>query len=224
MARRGLRLNLSRRHALALFAAAFVVSPRARAFGDAGAFNPRVLKAGGSGLDATRLTAPSRWSWELVRRTSAPAKLQTSEVGADQPALLADPFVIWAGANEVTALSAPEIRGLERFLKLGDGVLYAFAAVLGLGCRFLDSPALRVRQLLDAIEQFGELGLKCLLIHVFGSPPMEPPHVEVRRLFWTLSRRGHSVLRERPTRHAPDGARRFLGKTGVREYGYEKCC
>ena len=95
---------------------------RAQAFGQGGAFHPRLLKTGGWRLDATRSQAPGRWSWEVVRRTSAPARLATRNVSAEDPQLLAEPFVIWAGEGDPGALSAPELRGVERFLKLG-GVL-----------------------------------------------------------------------------------------------------
>ncbi|HEY6558165.1 MAG TPA: DUF4159 domain-containing protein [Polyangiaceae bacterium] len=113
---------LSRRAALASFFALGLGSPWALAFGQAGAFHPRLLKTGGSRLDSIRTLATSRWSWELVRRTSAPARLATRTVAAEDPQLLAEPFVIWAGEADPGALSAPELRGLERFLKLG-GVL-----------------------------------------------------------------------------------------------------
>jgi len=120
LAHRGLRLRLSRRQALAGLAALGVLGPeRAWAFGDSGAFHPRVLTAGGARLDAARETAPARWAWELVRRTSAAGRLSGTPVGADQPSLLSEPFVLWAGSRELTPLSAPEIRGLARFLKMG---------------------------------------------------------------------------------------------------------
>jgi hypothetical protein len=112
----------SRRHALFTLAALGLASRSAFAFGDAGAFSPRVLKAGGVTLDAVRASAPARWAWELVRRTSAPARMVASEVAADNPSLLTSPFLIWAGAKDPTALSSPEIRGLQKLLKLG-GVL-----------------------------------------------------------------------------------------------------
>jgi hypothetical protein len=77
---------------------------------------------GGATFGGVRSTAPGRWAWELVRRTSAPARLVTSQVAADDPALIAEPFAVWAGDADMPALTAPEIRGLENFLKLG-GVL-----------------------------------------------------------------------------------------------------
>ena len=46
----------------------------ARAFGDEGAFHPRVLLTGTAKWDGPRRTAPAQWSFELKRRTSAPAR------------------------------------------------------------------------------------------------------------------------------------------------------
>lgn len=124
MANRRLRLTFSRRQALAGLAALGAGWPaRAEAFGNAGEFHPRVLRAGGASLDAAREGAPARWAWELVRRTSAPGRLSGTPVSADQPKLLTEPFLIWAGSRALSPLSAPEVRGLERFLKMG-GVLF----------------------------------------------------------------------------------------------------
>ena len=100
-------------------AACALGSREARAFGGAGAFHPRALKVGSMGLDAVRADAPARWAWELVRRTSAPGRIVTTLVAADQPSLLTEPFVIWAGASSVPPLTQPELRGLRQFLKLG---------------------------------------------------------------------------------------------------------
>lgn len=97
-------------------------APAARAFGDAGAFNPRLLRAGKYEPLGVRESGAGRWAWELVRRTSAPARLVPAEVFADRPALQAEPFAIWAGRTDPGALSAAEVRGLTRFLRLG-GVL-----------------------------------------------------------------------------------------------------
>lgn len=111
--------RIDRRHALAAFATLLCASGSARAFGDAGAFNPRVLLAGAERWDAARRTAPGRWSWELARRTSAPARLTPTTVLAAEPKLLAEPFVIWGGSAEVPPLAEREVRALERFLRLG---------------------------------------------------------------------------------------------------------
>jgi hypothetical protein len=103
--------------------AALGLSSRAKAFGQSGAFHPRVLVVGGKRLSQPRASGPARWSWELVRRTSAPARLQPAEVRADEPQLLHEPFALWAGETESARLAGTELRGLERFLKLG-GVLF----------------------------------------------------------------------------------------------------
>lgn len=93
------------------------------AFGDEGAFNPRILLTGTSRWEGARTTAPGRWSEELVRRTSAPARLIPTTVRADAPALLAEPFVVWGGETDIAPLTSREIAGLQRFLALG-GVMF----------------------------------------------------------------------------------------------------
>jgi hypothetical protein len=93
----------------------------ARAFGDIGAFDPRALLAGGT-LGAARATAAARWSWELVARTSAPARLQPTQVRADAANVVDGPFLWWSGDAKVASLSPQEIAGLRRFFALG-GVL-----------------------------------------------------------------------------------------------------
>jgi len=95
---------------------------RAFAFGDGGAFNPRLLRAGISQPLGFRSSGAGRWAWELVRRTSAPARLVPSQIWAADSALQAEPFAIWAGDEDPGPLSAAEIRGLMRFIRLG-GVL-----------------------------------------------------------------------------------------------------
>ncbi|HEY3664824.1 MAG TPA: DUF4159 domain-containing protein [Polyangiaceae bacterium] len=114
------RARFSRRAALALPLSLWTAS--ARAFGDGGAFNPRLLHAGVQQSLGARSSGVGRWSWELVRRTSAPARLVPADVSADRPALQAEPFAIWAGDIDPGPLSAAEVRGLTRFLRLG-GVL-----------------------------------------------------------------------------------------------------
>ncbi|MGE3675471.1 MAG: DUF4159 domain-containing protein, partial [Polyangiaceae bacterium] len=92
------------------------------AFGQAGAFQARLLKTGGIEPGGPRLSGPERWGWELVRRTSAPGRLVTKLVAADDPALFDEPFVMWCGEKAPPALSGPERRGLLQFINLG-GVL-----------------------------------------------------------------------------------------------------
>jgi hypothetical protein len=112
----------SRRSLVLSGLAALAFSRRARAFGDIGAFNPRVIVAGGKRLAAPRSNAPSSWSMELVNRTSAPARLVPKEVALDRPELCSEPFAVWAGDSDVGGLSVAERRGLSKFIRLG-GVL-----------------------------------------------------------------------------------------------------
>jgi hypothetical protein len=100
----------------------FALPKPARAFGDAGAFDPRVLLTGNlSG--AAHESAPGRWSWELTQRTSAPARLHPSAVRADDPAIVLAPFLYWSGDVDVAPLTSAEIAGLRRFFSLG-GLLF----------------------------------------------------------------------------------------------------
>lgn len=116
--------------ALALGAVLVVAAPRpAGAFGDVGGFDPRILLTGNQ-TGAARATAPGRWSWELIQRTSAPARLRASVVRADDPAIVDAPFLYWSGDAEIAPLTAAEIAGLRRFFALG-GVLLADDAAPG---------------------------------------------------------------------------------------------
>ena len=103
--------------------AALALAEDARAFGQEGAFHPRVLLTGNSTWDGPRNSALARWSWELIRRTSAPAKLTVESVAADAPELVYEPFAVWYGEKEVEPLTYGEVRGLRRFLRLG-GLLF----------------------------------------------------------------------------------------------------
>jgi len=118
-------MNSSRRRLLSAAAAgaAGLVGSPALAFGEAGAFHPRLLEAGRAKPFGGRESGAARWSWELVRRTSAPARLVVKRVHADRPELWAEPFAIWTGDADVGALSSSELRGLERFFRLG-GLLW----------------------------------------------------------------------------------------------------
>ncbi|WP_437902911.1 DUF4159 domain-containing protein [Sorangium sp. So ce327] len=93
-----------------------------RAFGEEGAWNPRPLLTGDARWEGVRATAPARWSFELERRTSAPARRNPTTVRADDPALLAEPFALWGGEGDLPPLTEREVFGLRRFLALG-GVL-----------------------------------------------------------------------------------------------------
>jgi hypothetical protein len=94
----------------------------ALAFGEEGAFNPRILLTGTSKWAGRRAGAPARWSREVIGRTSAPARLSPSTVRADEPRLLAEPFAVWSGEAPPERLTRSEVEGLRTFLALG-GVL-----------------------------------------------------------------------------------------------------
>ncbi len=109
--------------ALAAFALVVLARPHlSRAFGDEGAFNPRMLLPGNAKWEGIRTTAPARWAFELTRRTSAPARLRPTTIRPDDASLLAEPFAIWGGDAEVPPLTSREVKGLKRFLALG-GIL-----------------------------------------------------------------------------------------------------
>jgi hypothetical protein len=114
--------------ALCLAAALAVLAPRpARAFGDAGGFDPRVLLTG-SQTGPAHSTAPARWAWELKERTSAPARLRPSVVRADDPSIVDAPFLYWSGDTELAPLTSAEVRGLREFIALGGILLVDDAA------------------------------------------------------------------------------------------------
>jgi hypothetical protein len=114
--------------ALALAAGLLLLAPRpARAFGDAGAFDPRVLLTGNQ-TGPARASAPGRWAWELVQRTSAPARLHPTVIRADDPAIVDAPFLYWSGDSEVAPLTSAEVTGLRRFFALGGLMLVDDAA------------------------------------------------------------------------------------------------
>ncbi|HEY2516564.1 MAG TPA: DUF4159 domain-containing protein [Polyangiaceae bacterium] len=94
----------------------------ARAFGDRGAFDPRVLLAGGITRPA-HASAPGRWSWELVQRTSAPARLSPTTVHADDAAIIDSPFLYFSGDQALSDFTPGEMSGLRRFFALGGVML-----------------------------------------------------------------------------------------------------
>ena len=113
----------------AAIAALIVALPRpARAFGDVGAFDPRVLLVGGV-TGAARTSAPARWSWELVQRTSAPGRLKPTQVRADDPSVVDAPFLFLSGENGLSPFTPQEISGLRKFFALGGILLVDDAAV-----------------------------------------------------------------------------------------------
>jgi hypothetical protein len=111
--------HVSRRAALGLGASLLTLGSEAAAFGEAGAFGARLLEAGRRTPLGPRASAGARWAEELVRRTSAPGRLKAGSVAADRPALLKEPFAVWCGSEDMGPLSGAELRGLERFLRLG---------------------------------------------------------------------------------------------------------
>jgi hypothetical protein len=107
---------------------AHLAAPRdAHAFGDVGAFDPRVLLTGSQAAPA-HPTAPARWSEELVQRTSAPARRHPSIVHADDASIVDAPFLYWSGDTEIAALTSAEISGLRQFFSLGGVLLVDDAA------------------------------------------------------------------------------------------------
>lgn len=123
MAGQGVRLKRRALLGVAAMSAVTGFMPRARAFGQDGAFHPRLLLNAGRPLEGAHLSGASRWSWELIRRTSAPARLTVGSVAADSTEMLAEPFTVWLGSEAVAPLSEPEIRGMRNYLNLG-GVLF----------------------------------------------------------------------------------------------------
>lgn len=114
---------MSRRAALRAMAVSSLLPSSALAFGEDGAFHPRILQVAGRGADPAHESGPGRWSWELIRRTSAPARLTVGTVVADSRELLEEPFSVWMGSSAVAPLSDPEVRGLREYLALG-GVIF----------------------------------------------------------------------------------------------------
>lgn len=117
------RPTVLKRRALLLAGAATLVPGWAHAFGQEGAFHPRLLKTGDLKIEPLRRKGAAQWSWEVVRRTSAPARLVIGQVAADSDKLLDEPFVVWAGEGNLQPLTGPELRGLTQYLQLG-GILF----------------------------------------------------------------------------------------------------
>jgi hypothetical protein len=99
-------------------AASALLPRRARAFGEEGAFEPKVLLAGGV-TGPARASAPARWAVEVEKRTSSPARQKPRQVKATDPALLDGPFAWWSGTGGLSALTSAEVAGLRQFLSLG---------------------------------------------------------------------------------------------------------
>jgi hypothetical protein len=103
--------------------ASLLSSPDAHAFGDSGAFHPRLLEGGSSAEVELDKQALGRWSYELMARTSAPARLAVDVVDPASAALLNEPLLIWAGATEPADLSKGALRRLREFLGLGGTLI-----------------------------------------------------------------------------------------------------
>ncbi len=154
--------------ALVVAAGLFFATPHvALAFGDVGAFDPRVLLTGGQ-TSAARPSAPARWSWELVQRTSAPARLHPSIVHADDPAVVAAPFLYWSGDVEVAPLTGAEIAGLRGFFSLGGVMLVddAGAGELGEPSPFGRTARREIARVLPDATPI-TLGMEHVLFHSF---------------------------------------------------------
>lgn len=115
-------LGSRRRFMVNLVLALFGIGKSARAMGQSGAFSARRLVTGTRTAASERDSGLARWSWELMRRTSAPARMTTNVVAASAPELLDEPFVVWSGSNDIEPLLPAERRGIEAFLRLG-GIL-----------------------------------------------------------------------------------------------------
>lgn len=120
-------------------AAVSVHAAPAWAFAEQGAFRARILSLGEDSGSAEMERAAARWTWELVRRTSAPGKLSTELVEPASPHLLEEPFVIWAGTSDPRALRPREVRRMREYLRMG-GLLVVddrepTAGVFGRGAR-----------------------------------------------------------------------------------------
>jgi hypothetical protein len=100
----------------------------ARAFGEEGAFHPRLLLTGTARFEGPRRSGAGQWSWELRQRTSAPARATPQTVRADAGSLLAEPFAVWSGDGPVAPFSPREVNGLRRFFSIGGTLLVDDAA------------------------------------------------------------------------------------------------
>lgn len=117
--------NVTRRTFGGAISATVLAVPRvARALEEEGAFHPRLVDFSGSEKkddESETLLALGRWSWELVRRTSAPAKVLVERI---TPARLIDePFAVWRGGQAPSALSDSALARLRDYLSLGGLLL-----------------------------------------------------------------------------------------------------
>lgn len=112
-----------------LHAALLALGPQvAFAFGEEGAFHPRLLgPLSGGKLNPSSLervgSAMSRWSFELMERTSAPVRIATTVVAPESKELLTEPFIIWTGSEDPGELTKLGARRLAEFFRLGGFML-----------------------------------------------------------------------------------------------------
>jgi hypothetical protein len=109
--------------ALGASVGAAVVTTPAHAFGDSGAFHPRLLRTRDDEDVAAVKQALGRWSYELTARTSAPARLAVDVVDPSSLELLNEPLLVWAGEREPASLSKLAVRRLREFLGLGGTLI-----------------------------------------------------------------------------------------------------
>lgn len=107
--------------------AAALAPTAARAFGEAGAVDIRMLDYSG-GNPSPRPTAARRLAWAVRERTSVETRLEPSRVRLDTPALFDSPFVYWSGDRAFPPLAAREVTALRRFVEFGGFVLIDDAA------------------------------------------------------------------------------------------------
>ena len=103
--------------ALVASVAAGLWSGEALAFGEEGAFHPRLLALDDQPQRADAKAAAGRWAWEVVRRTSAPGRVSVEAVPPAR--LLEEPFVIWTGDVAPRPLSHSTVRRLREYLRMG---------------------------------------------------------------------------------------------------------
>lgn len=64
-------------------------------------------------------SALGRWSYELMARTSAPARLSVDVVDAGSADVSKEPLLVWQGEATPRELSRPAVRHLREYLSLG---------------------------------------------------------------------------------------------------------
>lgn len=171
---------------LAMVCALWLSLPRpARAFGDEGAFDARPLLAGGLKEPASP-NAAARWALELVQRTSAPARMRTTPVRADDAALLRAPFATWSATKAGERLTAAEIANLRRYFALG-------------GILLVDDPSPAEGGAPSAFGEYAKREIARVLPDA-APIPLDPEHVLYRTFY--LLRRAVGRVEGRKSAHA----------------------